>query len=166
MKRDKRCLDCHKVIKETEEQLWSLERHQNRALVRDHIRFLRLLKSGACTSQAGAGEQIGLKRRASEKLWSQYRHEGIAGLLVYPYQGTKGRLNAEQLSRLEAELRSDKIQSRQQACDYVEKQFGVHYTTSGIGYVFQRLQVKKKTGRPEHAGKDHRGEQEFKKKVS
>src|SRR5215210_6878797 len=101
MKQDNRCLDYHKAIKETQEQLWSLERHQNKAIVRDHIRFLRLLKSGECPSQAKAGQQMGLKRRASEKLWSKYQQQGIQGLLAYPYQGTKGKLSEKQLQLLD-----------------------------------------------------------------
>jgi transposase len=166
MRKDKRCLDYQKAIKENVEELQTLERHQSKAIVRDRIRFLRLLKSGVCPSQASAGEQIGLKRRASEKLWSKYQREGMEGLLAYPYQGTKGKLNEEQLQLLDAELRRGSIQSRQQACQYVEREFGVQYTASGIGYVFQRLKVKKKTGRPHYSGKDHQGGKAFKKKVS
>ncbi len=165
MRKDKRCLDYQKAIKESVEELSALERRQSKALVRDRIRFVRLLKSGACPSQATAGEQIGLKRRASEKLWSHYRHQGMEGLLAYPYQGTKGKLSQEQLQLLEAELCTDSIQSRQQACHYVEREFGVPYTPSGMDYVFKRLKVKKKTGRPQYNGKDHRGEKAFKKKV-
>ena len=164
MKKDNRCLDYQKAIKESEEQLWALERHQNYALLRDRMRFLRLLKSGECASQAQAGKQIGLKRRASEKLWHKYRSEGIKGLLTYPYQGTKGKLTEEQLHQLDAQLCKDKTQSLQQVCAYVEQQFGVRYTTPGILYVFKRLRVKKKTGRPQYADKDHKGEQRFKKK--
>ncbi|MBD0288783.1 MAG: hypothetical protein ICV79_25670 [Flavisolibacter sp.] len=57
---DKRCLDYRKAIKETEQQLLALERKQTKALLRDRMRFLRLLKSAACNTQAKAGGQIGL----------------------------------------------------------------------------------------------------------
>lgn len=166
MKKDKRCLDYQKAIKETEEQLLQLERHQSKALLRDRMRFLRLLKSGQCTSQAGAGKYIGLKLRASEKLWSKYRTAGIEGLLAYPYKGSKGKLSEDEQLLLQEELRKDETQSLQQACAYVEKKFKVHYTIRGIGYVFGRLKVKKKTGRPQHANKDVKGEKHFKKKIS
>jgi transposase len=164
MRKDNRCLDYQIAIKESEEELWALERKQNKALIRDHIRFLRLLKTGECTSQAQAGSYIGLKRRASEKLWSKYQREGIEGLLLYPYQGTKGKLTEEQLLQLQEELCTDSFQTRGQACEYVQQNFGVQYTPSGIGYVFERLKVKKKTGRPHYAGKDLKGEEQFKKK--
>jgi len=166
MKKDQRCLDYQKAIKESEEQLLHLERHQSKALLRDRMRFLRLLKSGQCTSQAGAGQYIGLKLRASEKLWSKYRTQGIEGLLVYPYKGSQGKLSEEQQGRLQQQLLKDETQSLQQACAYVEKKFKVHYTIRGIGYVFERLKIKKKTGRPQHTNKDVEGEEHFKKKIS
>lgn len=166
MKKDKRCLDYRKAIKESEKQLRNLERHQSKALLRDRIRFLRLLKSGECSSQGKAGKQIGLKLRASEKLWSNYRTEGIKGLLAYPYKGSKGKLSEAQKQQLQDELSKDQIQSLVQACRYVEKQFKLHYTTRGIGYVFERLKVKKKTGRPVHQHKDEKGERRFKKNLS
>ena len=166
MKKDKRCLDYRKVIQESEQQLVDLERNQTYALLRDRMRFLRLLKSGACPSQAKAGKYIGLGLRASEKLWNKYTTEGLKGLLLYPYKGSKGKLSEEQQQQLHDELYRDPIQSLQQACDYVAKQFGVHYTTPGIRYVFQRLKVKNRTGRPVHTNKDDKGEKNFRKKVS
>ena len=166
MKQDNRCLDYRKAIKESEQQLLALERHQSHALLRDRMRFLRLLKSGACPSQAKAGKYIGLKVRASEKLWDKYAKEGVKGLLTYPYKGSKGKLSEEQKQQLQQELCKDKIQSLQQARDGVEKDFGVHYTIPGIHYVFERLRVKKKTGRPQYANKDYKGEKNFKKKIS
>jgi len=163
MKQDKRCLDYQKVIKESAEELLRLERHQSKALLRDRVRFLRLLKSGECGSQGQAGQRIGLKLRASERLWSSYHHEGLQALLTYPYQGTKGKLSPEQKQQLQEELSHDHYQTTQQVCDYVEQQFNLHYTPSGMLYVFKCLKVKKKTGRPQHEHKDHKGEQRFKK---
>ena len=164
MRQDKRCLDYQKVIKEREAELFSLERGQSKALLRDRMRFLRLLKTGVCTSLAAAGRQIGLKLRACEKLWRKYREQGVAGLLHYPYQGYKGKLSEDQEQQLEEELSNDHMQSLQQGCHYVQKTFGVSYTPSGIWNVFQRLKVKKKTARPAHVRKDYAGEKRFKKK--
>lgn len=166
MKADNRCLDYSKAIKEPEKLLRNLERHQRKALLRDRVRFLRLLKSGECTSQAKAGQYIGLKLRASEKLWRKYREEGLQGLLTYPYKGTAGKLTKEQTRQLQEELSKDEVQSLQQARDYIAEQFGVGYTTRGVGYVFERLKIKKKTGRPVHHHKDVKGERVFKKKIS
>jgi transposase len=162
---DKRCLDYRKAIKETEQQLVALERSQTKALLRDRIRFLRLLKSGACHTQAKAGEQIGLTLWGSQKLWAKYRSEGLKSLLAYPYQGRKEKLSEAQKQELQEELSKDTTQSLEQACAYVERQNGVHYTVSGMYYVLRRLKVKKKTARPVHHNKDNKGEKQFKKNV-
>jgi transposase len=166
MRKDNRCLDYQKVIRESESALQRLEKAQASALLRDRMRFLRLLSSGECTSLAEAGKQIGLKLRASEKLWRKYREQGIEELLAYPFRGFKGKLSQEQMQQLQEELHSARFQSLHQGCQYVEKTFGIHYTTPGIRYVFGRLKGKKKTARPTHVHKDIAGETHFKKKIS
>lgn len=166
MRKDNRCLDYQKVIKETESVLQRLEKGQASALLRDRMRFLRLLRSGECQSLAEAGKQIGLKRRASEKLWRKYREQGAQGLLDYPFKGYTGKLSCEQQQQLQRELHSARFQSLDEGCQYVEKTFGIHYTTPGIRYVFQRLKVKKKTARPTHVHNDIAGVKHFKKKIS
>jgi transposase len=166
MRTNKRCLDYGKGIKESEQELFLLERGQSYALLRDRMRFLRLLKSGACPSQAKAGWQIGLGLRGSEKLWKKYCQEGVEGLLRYPYQGTKGKLTEKQEQQLLKELKKDKTQTLKQACGYVAQNLGVRYTVPGRHYVVERLKVKKKTGRPVYNNKDDKGEKQFKKKDS
>jgi transposase len=130
------------------------------------MRFLRLLKSGECTSQAKAGKVIGLGLRGAEKLWKKYRTEGLHGLLTYPYTGKREKLSEEQKQELLTELCKDQMQSLGQVCQYVEAQNGVHYTIPGMCYVLRRLKVKKKTGRPLYYNKDKKGEKHFKKKLS
>ncbi|MCU7547725.1 winged helix-turn-helix domain-containing protein [Chitinophagaceae bacterium LB-8] len=164
--KDKRCLDYRKAIKESEQQLLTLERRQTKALLRDRMRFLRLLKSGECTSQAQAGKLIGLGLRGAEKLWKKYSQGGVNALLSYPYQGRKEKISEAQKQQLKAELAKDQSQSLAQVGQYVEQQCGVHYTTPGIYYMLKRLKVKKKTGRPVYHDKDAKGERAFKKKLS
>lgn len=163
--KDQRCLDYRKAITESEEKLRTLERRQSSALLRDRVRFLRLLKSGACTSQAQAGKVIGIKLRASEKLWRKYREERLEGLLRYPYRGKKEKLSQAQKQALENELLNDQMQTLEQVRAWVMQQSGVHYSASGIYYVLERLKVKKKTGRPQYYDKDKEGERRFKKKL-
>jgi transposase len=164
MGKDKRCLDYQKVIRESESALQRLEKAQAKALLRDRMRFLRLLRSGECRSLADAGRQIGLKLRASEKLWRKYREQGVQGLLDYPFKGYSGRLSPDQKQHLTEELHNNGLQSLQQGCQYVQRTFGVSYTPAGVRYVFQGLKIKKKTARPTHVQKDEEGEKRFKKK--
>ena len=164
MRKDKRCLDYQKLIKESETKLRGLEKAQTKALLRDRMRFLRLLKSGECTSLAMAGKQLGLKLRAAEKLWRQYREQGLLGLLDYPFKGYGGKLTQEQHHTLEQQLHKSSFRGLKESCQYVEENFQAHYTLPGMHYVLKRLKIKKKTARPTHVQKSEKAEQRFKKK--
>ncbi len=164
MRKDKRCLDYHKVIRASEGKLLGLEKAQTKALLRDRMRFLRLLKSGECSSVAAAGKHIGLKLRASEKLWRKYREQGLAGLLDYPFQGYAGKLTLEQQDTLEQELQNSSFRGLTDSCHYVEQNFDTHYTLPGMHYVLKRLKAGKKTARPAHIHKSEKAEKQFKKK--
>jgi transposase len=163
---DNRSLNYSKAIKESAQQLFVLERKQTKALLRDRMRFLRLLKSGEYCSQARAGKAIGLGLRGAEKLWKKYKVAGLQGLLTYPYKGRKAKLNEGQKQRLLDQLAKDQSSSLAQVCQQVEQQSGVHYTVSGMHYVLKQLKVKNKTGRPIYHNKDHKGEKRFKKNLS
>jgi hypothetical protein len=54
-------------IEESAEWLFESEKKRGSAL--DRCRFLRLLKSGKCKSQAAAGAAIGVCERHAQRLW-------------------------------------------------------------------------------------------------
>lgn len=143
--------------------LRQLEKEQNKAFVRDRLRFLRLLKSGRCSSQVQAGELPGLSSRSSQRLWQQYRKGGLKALLTYPYRGTACRLTEEQRDQLNAHLAADGVQCLHEARDYIQQHFGIHYSNGGLHKLFERMKVKKKTGRPANYRKDEKGARVFKK---
>lgn len=157
-------LNYRELIRESEEELLTLERRQTQGILRLRVRFLRLLKSGECPTQAQAGERIALGPRQSQRLWQRYRQGGLKLLLAYPYQGHKPRLTPEQQQALQQELKKDQIHSLQQACAWLWDHQGVRFSPSGVHYLFKRLRVKKKTGRPVHHHRDSAGAEAFKKK--
>jgi transposase len=152
-----------KLIKESVEELQALEQRQKQALLRDRVRFIRLLKVGAVKSQRLAGEQIGLKERQSQRLWHSYRNKGIEGLLSYPYKGTFGKLSTTQVSRLRNYLKTDSVDTLKQAQTYLQDAFGVDYTLAGVSLLFKRLKIKLKTGRPTNIRQDAVEKEIFKK---
>jgi transposase len=149
-----RRIDYGQAIKESEEELLRPERGEQHGLLRDHLRFLRLLKTGVCHSQGEAGTYIGIKQRASEKLWKKYREQGIEAFVHYPFQGTRGKLNEEQKQQLSAALQQGNVQTLSEAKVYIEAHFGIAYTVGGVCYVFRQLHIKKKAGRPSNVRKD------------
>lgn len=157
-------LDYGVLIKETLEELRALQRRQSRSLAKRRLRFLIVLKSGACTSQAAAGRHIGIKERASEKLWKRYRSQGIAGLLEKPHSGQPPKLDEAAKEALQTQLDSHCIQTLKQACAFVLRQNGIAISQAAMHYYFQAMGIKKKTGRPTSVRKDVAGEEVFKKK--
>ncbi|MDQ4141813.1 MAG: winged helix-turn-helix domain-containing protein [Bacteroidota bacterium] len=151
------------LIQEEESYLRWQERHAQKGIVRDRIRFLRLLKSGQCKSQWAAGEAIGLQGRQSQRLWQQYRQQGYAGLVQAYSNHNFGKLSSAQISRLQAYLRQDQVSQLAEAQAYIATEFGTHYTISGICKLFQRLQIKLKTGRPVNIRQDEAQAEAFKK---
>jgi transposase len=84
-------------------------------------------------------------------------------LLTYPYQGTMCRLSDEQREKLKAYLAEDHVQFLHEAKAYIQQQFHVRYSMGGLHKLFERLKVKKKTGRPTNYRKDEKGAARFKK---
>lgn len=156
-------MDYEKLIKESAEDLLELEQKQKQAMLRDRVRFVRLLKTGQAKSQRLAGEQISLKERQSQRLWHTYRQKGMEGLLAYPYQGTFGKLSTQQLSQLRTYLKSDSVDTLHQAQSYIQDAFGVSYTIGGISVLFTRLKIKLKTGRPSNIRQNQAEREAFKK---
>lgn len=156
-------MDYASIITEELSFLEEQERQAGKAIVRDRIRFLRLLKSGQCTSQRAAGQAIGLQERQSQRIWQLYRQQGYAGLTSPGYTHSFGKLSCTQLSQLQAYLRQDLAATLSDARHYVVEEFGVSYTVSGLCKLFQRLKVKRKTGRPVNIGKDEGKAAAFKK---
>lgn len=139
------------------------ERHASQAPIRDRIRYLRLVKSGPCKSQRAAGAAIGLGERQSQRLWQIYRRQGYTAFVKSGYEHNFGKLACWQISQLQNYLRQDQVSQLADAQPYLEQAFGGHYSISGLCKLFQRLQVKLKTGRPVNLRHDAGKAQAFKK---
>lgn len=156
-------IDYGKAISESVKLLLEREREQSKAFLRDRIRFLKLLKSGRCSTLKQAGQLISLSQRSSQRLWQLYQQGGLEAVLSYPYQGKPCRLSKEQMEQLKDYLSQDGVQFLHEAKTYMEQRFGLRYSISGLHRLFKRMKVKKKTGRPSNYRKDEKGAKAFKK---
>jgi transposase len=151
-------------IFESAEALYVLERKAKSALVRDRLRFLRLLKNGTAATPVAAGAVVSYKKAWSYQLWKRYQGQGLSALSEYPFKGTKPRLDTEKQPSFIASLAKDNISSLADAVALLKEQTGISYTIGGMCYVMKRLGIKKKTGRPCHLHKDEGAREAFKKK--
>lgn len=161
-----RVLHYGKAIKQSSDWLKQLRDKQSGVLYYRRLHFLYLLKSGSCTTQAAAGGQIGIKERGAQKLWHLYQSQGIKGLLEPSHAGRPRKIDEQSQEALQKALDTDKLQSLQQACDWVKRQQGISLSLSTMHYYFKAMGIKKKTGRPTSVRKDETGERAFKKKAS
>jgi hypothetical protein len=98
-------------ISESAEALFVLERKAGAAaIVRDRMRFLRLLKSGVALIPPAAGAVVSYRKAWSYQLWNRYVAKGVSALSDYPFKGTKPRLdNEEQQQQFTTSLAKDNI---------------------------------------------------------
>ncbi|RCR67622.1 helix-turn-helix domain-containing protein [Larkinella punicea] len=135
-------------IKEEVDFLLEAEKRRGPALNRDRARFLRLLKSGECHSQAAAGATIGLCQRHAQRLWHTYQQGGFDALMSGPSRRGWGKLSSVQITRLRQFLLDNQAQTLAHIQAYLAGSLGVIYTIGGVSDLCKRLKIKRKTGRP------------------
>ena len=161
----RRTLNYSELIKESAEDLCRLLAQKSQSVrIQERLKFLHLLKTGACLTQQSAGEGIGLSGRQGQNLWRIYQKEGLEGLRHSRYKGGNNRrITADQDAEVLARLDKDDLISQSQIQAYIHQTFQVKYSASGISRKLRRLGAKAKTGRPVNVRKDVVGEVEFKK---
>lgn len=141
-------MDYGSKIIEAPEFLLETEKKCSLAIVRDRVRFIRLLKSGEAKTQSAAGKAISLSERQAQRLWRVYQQEGLSGLLKKPAWGYWGKLSSVQISHLRQFLLDDQAETLADIQAYLLNNLGVEYSISGISDLCNRLKIKLKTGRP------------------
>ena len=150
-------------IKESVEELRQIEKRQKKALFRDRVRYIRLLKSGEAQSQKAASSCIGGKVRQGQRNWRMYREGGMEGLLRPPRPGRPPKLKPHEEKELKVRLKGGGIQFLHGAVAHVKGQYKQDFSLVGMHYLFKRMKVKKKTGRPVNIRQDKDGPEGFKK---
>ena len=62
-------------------------------------------------------------------------------------------------------MRAGRIARLREAQAYLRERWGIHYSLDGLSGLFQRHQIKRKTGRPRHRRADAAAPAAFKKSV-
>ena len=157
-------LDYASLIEESSEELLLLEKTSQKSYLRDRVRFLRFLKEGRVKSQSAAGNLIGLSSRQSKTLWLKYKEKGISYFTQPRVNQHWGKLSSIQISHLLKHLDKDTTLTQRQVQKYIADNFGESLSQPGVHYLFKRLKIKLKTGRPSNIRKDEQASETFKKK--
>jgi transposase len=156
-------IDYASLIVEDEMELERLAISQKSRQNTDRLRFLRYLKTGQASTQAAAGALIGLKPRQSAALWALYAKGGLPALMIKGGPRHWGKLDSTQISKVLQRLDGDQVKAQREVAAAIKDETGVSYTQPGIHFLFKRLGVKLKTGRPSNVRKDEAGAVDFKK---
>lgn len=157
-------MDYQVEILESGDYLRKLEHATKDLKARDRVRFIRFLKVGKAMTQEQAGALIGLRVRQSQRLWKQYREEGVSKLCQNNYVGGQAKLSRTEQEQFRERLRDDDIGTLERARRYLKEEFSVDYTIGGVSYLFRRMKVKLKTGRPSNVKQSQEEMEEFAKK--
>lgn len=157
-----RRLDYVSAIGEDSDTLLSMERTASSGKVRQRLQLLRLLKSGEAETLPQAAKILGMSKGQVWKQWKQYQVEGLEGFLTIQYRGRRPRLNESELEQLQKQTETG-FASIKAARRWIEETLSVEYSNSGVGKLFKRKRIKKKTGRPRHQKQDLESLIDFKK---
>lgn len=153
-----------KKIKESVERLKKLEKDQKEILYRERVRFIRVLKTGEAKTQKEASNIIGVSERQGQRNWSLYQKEGMKGLLAAVNKGGgQAKLEDIQLEELKKDVLEKDVQFLHEAVTHVKEKYNKEYTVAGMHFVFKRLGIKKKTGRPSNIRQNKEELKAFKK---
>lgn len=159
-----RVIDYPSKIVESLSVLVELEKAQTQSKFQNRIRTLRYLKEGRCKNLKSVSEILGLSLRQIQNFWKLYQDLGLEGLLENRYKKRwYFKLNSHQISQLRHRISQGDFMNQLQIRDWIEAEFGIVYTQSGISKLLDALKIKLKTGRPVNVRKDELGEVLFKK---
>jgi transposase len=154
------------LIKESEQDLLDREKLLRGSALESRIKMLRLLKTGAYRSQLRLAKALGYSPRQIRRWWKTYREGGLEALLEEDKArgGKKERITQEALHALEERMKAGEIARLEEARKFLEERFGIHYEgVSGLSRLFERHQIKLKTGRRRHREASAEEQAAFKK---
>lgn len=103
----------------------------------DRIKALIALSKG--WSAATIAEILLLDEKTSRNYFERYQNGGLKALLEDDYAGAEPKLSERQLKELESYLESHILPDAKAVMAYIEKQYGVGYSLSGVTDLLHRL---------------------------
>ena len=135
---------------ESAEELFEAYRREKGLRRRTRLQALWLLRQGRSLEE---GSQIvGVGYRTLQRWVAWYRSGGLTEVLArtvgHGVREVRCYLTAEQEAQVKAEADRGAFRTVQEAAQWIQQQWGVHYTYQGIYGLSRRLQLRKKAPRP------------------
>lgn len=103
----------------------------------DRIKTILYLNLGF--SYEEIAELLMLDDSTVREFYNKYKEGGIDKLLEYKWKGGKSRLSYEQMKALDEHLQEHTYTRSKDIASYIEKEFGVKYTTEGVKKLLHSL---------------------------
>jgi transposase len=127
-------------------ELWVAHRSAKKKRDADRIKAIYLLADGYTAEEVA--HVLMLDEDTLRAYKNAYQSGGISKLIKMNYKGSKAKLTAEQIAKLEEALSSKIYLTTQSIIAYVESEFGIVYSQSGmrdllhrLGYVYKKPSV-------------------------
>lgn len=129
------------------------------------LKMLRLLKEETFRSRSALAPVLGYSKRQLKRWFDAYREGGLEGLLDRGSPGgSTERVTPEAWADLEQKMIAGEIPRLEDARRYLAEKHEVHYgNVTSISSLFQRRDVKLKTGRKQNRKADREAQTAFKK---
>jgi len=136
---------------------------EQNATRKPRLHLLWLVRQGHNVRQAA--QLIGVHYRTAQEWIAWYRQGGLAQVKARKRGGTgrQPRLTTDQKQALKDKACKEGFVSVKDGLRFVQEQFGVTYTESGMGKVFSALSLRKKVPRPRNAKASQEVQENYKK---
>lgn len=146
-------MDAHFLSKKNKRELRDQLKLEKNKTYSDRIRIILLSDEG--WSNTDISDAFLLSRKTVYNCKEKYFNHGIEGLLNDNYHGKKFALSEIERSELGETLKKTFFKSVSEIIDYVDKNFGIKYSPSGMKYLLHKMgfSFKKPKGVPAKANK-------------
>ena len=129
-----------KIIRLTDQQRREItERRRQARDRRIYQRLSAVLWSDAGRTREEIAELSGVSTRQVGQWLRIFRNKGLDALCTLHYRGDPGRLRPAQVERLKREIAKGGFHNADQVRDWIEEQFGVAYSPSGVKDLLRRI---------------------------
>ena len=138
-------------IRESLSELNADEKRLRGHFAADRVKMLRLLKSRRYRSRRALVPVLGYCERQLQRWWELYQAGGLKALLQKDQRGGRPeQLSSPAWKALQERMRAGQIARLTEAQAYLKQDWSIAYHVSGLSRLFQRHQLKLKTGRRRH----------------
>ena len=127
----------YELSKETIVELEKLHRGLRDKRQADRVKAVIALSKGWSAVQVA--EILLFDEKTSRHYFERYQQGGIPALMDDHYPGAEPKLDEHQMSELEAYLEEHIFPDAKSVIAHIDKQYGVHYSVSGVTDLLHRL---------------------------